>query len=150
MPDASVPVLVYLSERTEPVRLRSICSLGRCTCRTRRRVWSSFLIIPVSPDLSASSSSSSRTSAHLDLACLVRSRSPLYFDFNLDFALGPDSGWLQTEMGNRAAKAAHLSEAPHTLKEGIEAMLDLLDKANREEHGGRFLAYGIPGGALPW
>ncbi|KAG7527599.1 hypothetical protein FFLO_06778 [Filobasidium floriforme] len=59
-------------------------------------------------------------------------------------------GWLQTDMGNRAAEAAHLSEAPHTLKEGVEAMIDLLDKANREEHGGKFLAYGIPGGALPW
>jgi hypothetical protein len=145
-----VPVLAYLLERMERVKLRSICSLERCTCRTRRRVWSSFHIIPVSPDLSAISSSSSRTSAHLDLACLVRSRSPLYFDFNLDFALGPDSGWLQTDMGNRAAEAAHLSEAPHTLKEGVDAMIELLDKANREEHGGKFLAYGIPGGALPW
>jgi norsolorinic acid ketoreductase len=61
-----------------------------------------------------------------------------------------DAGWLQTDMGNRAAEAAHLSEAPQKLEHGIEAMIELLDKANREEHGGKFLAYEVPGGALPW
>jgi NAD(P)-dependent dehydrogenase (short-subunit alcohol dehydrogenase family) len=90
-----------------------------------------------------------RTSAHNDLARMTRTRSVvLYLNFTLDLDL--DSGWLQTDMGKRAAEAAHLSEAPHTLKEGVDAMIDLLDKANREEHGGKFLAYGIPGGALPW
>jgi norsolorinic acid ketoreductase len=74
----------------------------------------------------------------------------LDLDHYFDLILGLNSGWLQTDMGNRAAEAAHLSEAPHTLKEGVEAMVELLDKANREEHGGKFLAYGIPGGALPW
>jgi norsolorinic acid ketoreductase len=89
---------------------------------------------------------------------VVRNRPLLILDLDLDpnldhdleLILGLHSGWLQTDMGNRAAEAAHLSKAPHTLKEGVEAMIDLLDKANREEHGGKFLAYGIPGGALPW
>jgi hypothetical protein len=100
--------------------------------------------------------SSSRASAHLDLTWVVRTRPLLILDLDLnldhdlELILGLHSGWLQTDMGNRAAEAAHLSEAPHTLKEGVEAMIDLLDKANREEHGGKFLAYGIPGGALPW
>lgn len=61
-----------------------------------------------------------------------------------------DVGWLQTDMGNRAAAYARLPEAPLTVDDGVNAMIELLDTASRDQHGGKFVGFGVPGGMLPW
>lgn len=56
------------------------------------------------------------------------------------FPMNP--GWLQTDMGNNAAtNHAGLAEAPTTLKEGIDGMIDKLDRATREKTSGTFVDY---------
>lgn len=55
------------------------------------------------------------------------------------FPLSP--GWVQTDMGNAGAHASGMSEAPVTLKESVDGILDKIDNATREETSGTFQSF---------
>lgn len=54
------------------------------------------------------------------------------------FAVHP--GWLKTDMGDWAAKHAHveMDGAPTTLEEGVQGVIKLVDEATRETTSGGF------------
>ena len=47
-------------------------------------------------------------------------------------------GWLRTDMGNGAAGAVGMVEAPIALEEGVAGLVGQFDAASREGSGGRF------------
>ncbi|KAH8807759.1 hypothetical protein F5884DRAFT_790000 [Xylogone sp. PMI_703] len=57
-------------------------------------------------------------------------------------------GWIQTELGNGLATAIGMQSAPDTLEKCIPPLVSIFDKANREEHSGKFLVW--DGSTLPW
>ena len=46
--------------------------------------------------------------------------------------------WVQTEMGNAGAVGLGMKEAPMKYDDSIRKIVDLLDTATREKHGGKF------------
>ena len=50
-------------------------------------------------------------------------------------------GWVQTEMGNAGAKANGLEEAPVTLKDCVDGMIDKIDSATREKTSGTYVSF---------
>lgn len=50
-------------------------------------------------------------------------------------------GWVQTDMGNMGAKAMGLEQAPQTMRESVDGVLDKLDNATRESTSGTFQDY---------
>lgn len=57
-------------------------------------------------------------------------------------------GWVQTEMGNFAAKTVGMENAPDTLQESVEGCLKVIDAASREKYAGEFLS--STGETVPW
>ncbi|WVQ69173.1 hypothetical protein V866_007415 [Kwoniella sp. B9012] len=55
------------------------------------------------------------------------------------FMISP--GWVDTDMGNRGAKAAGLSEPPEKLSVSLPQMVDLIEKSDRESRGGYMWNY---------
>ncbi|KIW24370.1 uncharacterized protein PV07_10088 [Cladophialophora immunda] len=62
------------------------------------------------------------------------------------FALNP--GWLQTDLGNHAARGAGMAAAPVPIQDGVNGMIEQIDKATREEFSGKFLSFN--GEEIPW
>ena len=48
------------------------------------------------------------------------------------------TGWVQTDMGNAGARALKLAEAPMKFEDSITKIVQLLDTATRESHGGKY------------
>jgi norsolorinic acid ketoreductase len=59
-----------------------------------------------------------------------------------------DPGFVQTDMGNKGAKAVGLEKAFSTIEESLAFMVPAIDGATKETIGGRFPS--IEGGDLPW
>jgi norsolorinic acid ketoreductase len=55
------------------------------------------------------------------------------------FVLSP--GWCQTDMGNTGAQAFGLEQAPVTVQESCAGMIKVIDKASKEEYGGKMWAH---------
>ncbi|KAK5053914.1 hypothetical protein LTR84_001876 [Exophiala bonariae] len=62
------------------------------------------------------------------------------------FPINP--GWLQTELGNHAAKSAGMSAAPVPIQEGVNGVIEQIDKATREKTSGKFMTFS--GEQMPW
>ncbi|KAK7892598.1 hypothetical protein LTR67_007695 [Exophiala xenobiotica] len=62
------------------------------------------------------------------------------------FPINP--GWLQTDLGNHAAKTAGQATAPVTVSDGVKGLIEQIDRATRQETSGKFMAY--DGEELPW
>ncbi|KAL6819836.1 hypothetical protein V8C40DRAFT_281169 [Trichoderma camerunense] len=62
-------------------------------------------------------------------------------------ALSISPGFVQTDMGNRGAKAQGLEKAPVTVEDSTAGLVKLIDAASRETTG-RFLD--LDGGEIPW
>ncbi|KAL4984523.1 NAD(P)-binding protein [Aspergillus falconensis] len=58
-------------------------------------------------------------------------------------------GHVQTGPGNMFAKGIGMEKAPNTVEECTSNLMSLIDKATREEHGGKFID-NMSGGVLPW
>ncbi|KAK0732049.1 hypothetical protein B0H67DRAFT_631846 [Lasiosphaeris hirsuta] len=58
-------------------------------------------------------------------------------------------GLVQTEGGNRAAKAIGLEKAPHTQQQSADAIIHLVDAGSRENSSGKFYN-AIDGTEIPW
>jgi len=56
-------------------------------------------------------------------------------------------GWVQTDMGDGAARSVGMTEAPMTIVESISKLVALFDGASREKSG-TFTA--VPGEPIPW
>ena len=53
-----------------------------------------------------------------------------------------DPGWVQTEMGNRAAQAWGVAEAaPDDFDDSTQGMFKVLTTAKKETHGGKLVVY---------
>ncbi|KAJ5824375.1 Short-chain dehydrogenase/reductase SDR [Penicillium robsamsonii] len=52
-----------------------------------------------------------------------------------------DPGWVQTDMGNEAARGWGLEEAPDTLEKSITGMVEVLCKGTKEQYGGKLVLY---------
>ena len=60
-----------------------------------------------------------------------------------------DPGWVQTDMGNEAARAWGLGEtAPIELNESVDGMYKVVTTATKEVHGGKCVLY--TGEVLEW
>ncbi len=57
-------------------------------------------------------------------------------------------GWVQTDMGDGAAKSLGLEKADITLQQSVDGLINVFDKSSRENSGGRFLSYN--GSELEW
>lgn len=57
-------------------------------------------------------------------------------------------GWCQTDMGNSAAVIFRLEQAPVEVMEACSGILQLIDRAGKESHGGKFWNY--DGEQLAW
>lgn len=55
------------------------------------------------------------------------------------FVLNP--GWVQTEMGNTAAQGFGIDQAPTTVDESTEGMVQLLKTATKDKYGGKVVLY---------
>ena len=55
------------------------------------------------------------------------------------FVLSP--GWSQTDMGNTGAIAFGLEQAPVTVEESCTGMIEVIDRATKEEYGGKMWAH---------
>ncbi|CAI7635450.1 unnamed protein product [Penicillium viridicatum] len=56
---------------------------------------------------------------------------------------------VQTESGNKSARAMGLSQAPNSQRQGVDAILGLIDNAPRETTSGKFFNV-INGTEIPW
>ncbi|KAJ5503133.1 Short-chain dehydrogenase/reductase SDR [Penicillium fimorum] len=52
-----------------------------------------------------------------------------------------DPGWVQTEMGNEAARVWGLEEAPDIPEKSIAGMVEVLSMGTKEQYGGKFVLY---------
>ncbi|RMZ87201.1 hypothetical protein DV736_g5580, partial [Chaetothyriales sp. CBS 134916] len=52
-----------------------------------------------------------------------------------------DPGWVQTDMGNAAAKGWGLESAPDTIDKSTTGMVDVITKATKEQYGGKVVLY---------
>jgi norsolorinic acid ketoreductase len=59
-------------------------------------------------------------------------------DWLTTVALQP--GWVQTDMGTRAAKAVGMEGAPMKLEDSVEGCLKVIDTASREKYAGEFIS----------
>lgn len=57
-------------------------------------------------------------------------------------------GWVQTEMGNFAARTVGMDNAPDTLQDSVDGCLKVIDAASREKYAGQFLS--STGETVPW
>lgn len=52
-----------------------------------------------------------------------------------------DPGWVQTDMGNKAAKNWGLKEATLRVDETVDSIVKLLRTTTKEKHGGKAVLY---------
>ena len=52
-----------------------------------------------------------------------------------------DPGWVQTDMGNEAARAWGIESAPDSVEKPITGMVDIITKGTKEQYGGKFVSY---------
>ncbi|KAJ9602530.1 hypothetical protein H2200_013073 [Cladophialophora chaetospira] len=62
------------------------------------------------------------------------------------FPINP--GWLQTDLGNHAAKGAGMAAAPVPIQDGVNGITEQIDKATRAATSGNFITYS--GEQLAW
>ncbi|KUJ19321.1 NAD(P)-binding protein [Mollisia scopiformis] len=62
------------------------------------------------------------------------------------FVLHP--GWVATDMGNVGAHRLGMKEAPVSIKDSVDGMVKIIDKASKDTHGGIFWEY--TGEQYPW
>jgi norsolorinic acid ketoreductase len=55
-------------------------------------------------------------------------------------AVALQPGWVQTEMGNFAAKSVGLESAPVKLEDSVKGCLKVIDTASREKYAGEFVS----------
>jgi norsolorinic acid ketoreductase len=55
-------------------------------------------------------------------------------------AVALQPGWVQTEMGNFAAKSVGLESAPVKLEDSVKGCLKVMDTASREKYAGEFVS----------
>jgi norsolorinic acid ketoreductase len=55
-------------------------------------------------------------------------------------AVALQPGWVQTEMGNFAAKSVGLESAPVKLEASVEGCMKVIDTASREKYAGEFVS----------
>jgi norsolorinic acid ketoreductase len=55
-------------------------------------------------------------------------------------AVALQPGWVQTEMGNRAANAVGLDSAPMNLEDSVEGCLKVIDVVSRDRYAGEFVS----------
>ncbi|OQD96665.1 hypothetical protein PENSOL_c015G02169 [Penicillium solitum] len=69
---------------------------------------------------------------------------------NKDFiAFAVHPGLVQTESGNKSARAMGLAHAPNSQRQSVDAILGLIDTATRETTSGKFFNV-IDGTEIPW
>ena len=56
---------------------------------------------------------------------------------------------MQTDMGNAGAESVGMKEAPMTVEQSVTGILNVVDKATRETHSGKFWN-AEDGSELPW
>ncbi|KAI9046213.1 uncharacterized protein KD926_004051 [Aspergillus affinis] len=52
-----------------------------------------------------------------------------------------DPGWVQTDMGNSAARGWGLESAPDTVDKSTSGIIDLITKGTKEQYGGKVVLY---------
>ena len=52
-----------------------------------------------------------------------------------------DPGWVQTDMGNAAARTFGVAEAPTTAEESVSGLHRVLTTATKEKYGGKVVLY---------
>lgn len=52
-----------------------------------------------------------------------------------------DPGWVQTDMGNRAAEVWGMGVAPDKADDSVDGMFKVLTTATKETHGGRLVLH---------
>ncbi|RYP12041.1 hypothetical protein DL765_007501 [Monosporascus sp. GIB2] len=52
-----------------------------------------------------------------------------------------DPGWVQTDMGSTAAKGLGVEEAPITVEDSVNGLLQVLTTATKEKYGGKVVLY---------
>ncbi|GLI74289.1 hypothetical protein PoHVEF18_002526 [Penicillium ochrochloron] len=52
-----------------------------------------------------------------------------------------DPGWVQTEMGNSAAKGWGIESAPHTIEKCTDGMVRVITEGPKEQYGGKVVLY---------
>ena len=57
-------------------------------------------------------------------------------------------GWVQTDLGDRGARALGLEKAFITVKESCDGMMDVLIGTSKEKHGGKMVGWN--GQICPW
>ncbi|KAL3437845.1 NAD(P)-binding protein [Aspergillus tetrazonus] len=69
---------------------------------------------------------------------------------NQDFiAFAVNPGLVQSESGNASARAMGLPQAPITLRQSVDAILDVIDNATRDNTSGKFINV-MDGSEIPW
>ncbi|KAE8140904.1 hypothetical protein BDV38DRAFT_268993 [Aspergillus pseudotamarii] len=63
-------------------------------------------------------------------------------------AFSIDPGFVQTDMGNRGAQCNGLKKAPMTISEGVEGIVNQVDKASKTTTSGKFIKH--DGEQVPW
>ncbi len=59
-----------------------------------------------------------------------------------------DPGWVQTDMGNEAARIWGMGEAPDTLEDSVGGMFKVITTATKEAVGGKIVSH--KGEVLTW
>lgn len=52
-----------------------------------------------------------------------------------------DPGFVQTDLGNTAAQSFGMEEAPTTVDESVDGLLQVLTTATKEKYGGKVVLY---------
>jgi len=61
---------------------------------------------------------------------------------NPEFVVFPlNPGWVKTDMGNAGATAHGMTEAPTEIQDSIDGLVSTIDKATRDNSGGKFMSY---------
>ncbi|KAJ5817046.1 hypothetical protein N7447_009279 [Penicillium robsamsonii] len=63
-------------------------------------------------------------------------------------AFSIDPGFVQTDMGNRGAQYGGLAEAPVTIAESVEGIIEQIKVSTKSTNSGKFMQFN--GGTLPW
>ncbi|KAJ6071167.1 hypothetical protein N7499_009181 [Penicillium canescens] len=63
-------------------------------------------------------------------------------------AFSIDPGFVQTDMGNRGAQAGGLAQAPVTIAESVEGIIEQIKISTKSTTSGKFIQFN--GGTLPW
>ncbi|KAH6972796.1 hypothetical protein BKA56DRAFT_592832 [Ilyonectria sp. MPI-CAGE-AT-0026] len=72
----------------------------------------------------------------------------IHFENSHLIAFSINPGWLQTDLGNHAAQSSGLQQAPVAVEDGVNGIVNVIDKATREKTSGRFWSWDEQ--ELPW